>query len=411
MNKSLLIALVAVVALILWMLSGQLGETTEAKTTAGESAVATPAGAENAGETRSSNIIAMKVQTRRQSAKEITREVIIQGQVEPIKVITIKSEATGSIESISVVKGQRVEKDAVIVTMGADNRNASLTVARSSLVQARNEHAAASKLAQQGLQSKYNLEISAAKLESARAQVSAAELELDNTVIRAPLNGIVDELPVDTGDFVDRGNHIATLIDNSQLLITGQIPQQNIADVKLGTVATAELITGGTLTGTVQYVSSMADAATRSFRVEILVPSPPARAMTGISAEIRIPTETMRAHLISPAILALDENGTLGVKSVDNNSEVIFHPIEVVKTESTGAWVTGIPEDIDVITLGQGFVNAGEKVQAVPEKPETETPVSAESVSDEPVSGKSGTDPDAPLTSEPDIAKAPEQDS
>lgn len=359
MNRSLIIALLAVVALVLWMLSGQFG---------GPSA-------NSDGTVASSNppsVVAMKVQTRTQSAQEVIREVIVQGQVEPIKVIAIKSETTGSIENIAVTKGERVAKGDVIATMSADNREASLTVARASLVQARNEYAAASKLAKQGLQSKFNLESSAAKLESARAQVSAAELELDNTIIRAPLAGIVDQLPVEAGDFVDRGNHIATLVDNSQLLITGQVPQQNIADVVTGTEATAELITGESLQGTVHYIASMADSATRSFRVEVLVPSPPEQARTGISAEIRIPAETMRAHLISPAILALDESGTLGIKSVNDNDEVVFHAIDVIKTESTGAWVTGVPDNTEIITLGQGFVNAGEIVQAVPE-PDTDS--------------------------------------
>ncbi len=372
MNKSLFVALFAVVALVLWMLSGQFGANPENNKTNAE---------EGTAETRSAGVVAMKVQTRRQSAREVTREVIVQGQVEPIKVVAVKSETAGSIESISVTKGQRVEKDDVIATISADNRNALLTVAQASLIQARNEYDGAEKLAKQGLQSKFNLESAAAKLESARAQVSAAELELDNTIVRAPLAGIVDELPAETGDFVDRGNHIATLIDNSQLLITGQVPQQNISDVAMGAEATADLITGETLTGTVNYVSSMADIATRSFRVEVLVSDPPDRTRTGISAEIRIPAEKILAHLISPAILALDESGTLGIKSVNDKDEVVFHAIEVVKTESNGAWVTGIPDNTEIITLGQGFVNAGEVVQAVPES-------DSDSVDDKPVSGQ-----------------------
>ena len=367
MNKSIIVAVVAVVALVLWMLSGQLGSE--------------PAASAEATEPRSTEVVAMKVQTRRQSSEEVTREVIIQGQVEPIKVVAIRSETTGSIESVSVDKGERIEKDDVIATMSADNREAQLTVARASLIQARNEYNAASKLAKQGLQSQFNLESAAAKLESARAQVSAAELELDNIVIRAPLAGIIDELPAETGDFVDRGAHIATLIDNTQLLITGQIPQQNISDVAIGTEASAELITGEALSGTVHYLSSMADSSTRSFRVEVLVPSPPDAAKTGISAEIRIPVETIRAHSISPAILALDESGTLGVKAVNDQDEVVFHAIEVVKTESNGAWVTGIPDDSEIITLGQGFVNAGETVQAVPES-------DSDSVDDNRISGQ-----------------------
>ena len=369
MNKSFLIALFAVVALVLWMLSGQFGSDSDidsASVTRATTQDADERTNEGAGD-RSGEIVAMKVQTRLQSAQEVTREVIIQGQVEPIKVVTIKSETTGSIRSILVDKGQRVEKDEVIATMSADNREAMLTVARASLIQATNEYEGAEKLAKQGLQSTYNLESAAAKMESARAQVSAAELELDNITIRAPLGGIVNELPAATGDFIDRGNHIATLVDNSQLLITGQVPQQSIADVTMGTEAIAELITGETLTGVVHYVSSMADSTTRSFRVEVLVASPPAQARTGISAEIRIPAEKLQAHLISPAILALDTNGALGVKSVNDDDKVVFHAIEVVKTESAGAWVTGIPDNLKVITLGQGFVNAGETVQAIPE--------------------------------------------
>jgi len=269
MNKSIIVAVVAVVALVLWMLSGQLGNE--------------PAASAEATEPRSTEVVAMKVQTRRQSSEEVTREVIIQGQVEPIKVVAIRSETTGSIESVSVDKGERIEKDDVIATMSADNREA--------------------------------------------------------------------------------------------------LPQQNISDVAIGTEASAELITGEALSGTVHYVSSMADSSTRSFRVEVLVPSPPDAAKTGISAEIRIPVETIRAHLISPAILALDESGTLGVKAVSDQDEVVFHAIEVVKTESNGAWVTGIPDDSEIITLGQGFVNAGETVQAVPES-------DSDSVDDNRISGQ-----------------------
>lgn len=353
MNRSVLIALVAVVALVLWMLSGQLG-TTETQT---DSTTTEPAREETV----------MKVQTRFQDAEKITREIIIQGQVEPLKVIHMRSEASGTVRSIAASKGQRINSGEVIAELSVDNRNANLAVAKANQVQAANEYQAAQKLQKQGLQSQTALETMAAKLASARAQVQAAELALNQTILRAPATALVDDIAVEVGDFIDRGGNIATLVDNSQLLITGNVPQQNITDVKTGTTATAKLITGDTMEGTVRYLSSMADTATRSFRVEVIVSEPPKDTMTGISAEIRIPVETLTAHLISPAILALDAQGTLGIKAVNDDSEVIFHAIEVIKTQSDGAWVTGIPDNTNIITLGQGFVSPGEKVQAVPE--------------------------------------------
>ncbi|OED40720.1 hypothetical protein AB833_11740 [Chromatiales bacterium (ex Bugula neritina AB1)] len=352
MNKSMLIALGAVITLFLWMLSGQPGSGKPPEKT-------TP--------TVAREITAMKVQTRRQSSQFITREVIVQGQAEPLKIMHLKAETDGRVEALNVRKGQRVKQGDVIARLSIDNREALLAVARASTVQATNEYEAARKLQKQGLQSKYNLESSAAKLEASRAQLKAAELEISYTKLIASIDGIIEDIDIETGDFVDRGTQIATLVDNSQLLITGNVPQQNITDVRIGTESSVELITGEILTGDVHYIASMADPASRSFRIEVLITDPPGQALTGVSAEIRIPVETLQAHLVSPAILALDEDGTLGIKAVNENSEVVFHTVEVVKTQSRGAWVTGIPDDITVITLGQGFVSAGEKVQAVEE--------------------------------------------
>ena len=363
MNKSVLIASAAVVALVLWMLSGQLGsndQTQQESTTAVET------------DTERTRTL-MKVQTRAQSAQQITREIVIQGQVEPLKVMHLRAETGGTVESITITKGERIAKGEVIAKLSAENRMANLAVARANQVQAENEYSAARKLQKQGLQSTTALNTSAAKLESAKAQVQAAELEISDTTLRAPFDALVDDIAVEAGDFLDRGGEIATLVDNSKLLITGSVPQKNILDVKTGSQARAMLITGEELSGSVRYISSMADAATRSFKIEVVIDQPPARTMSGVSAELSIPVETIEAHLISPAILALDDDGTLGVKAIDENDVVIFHAVEVVKTESDGAWVTGIPDDVTLITLGQGFVNQGEQVQPVAESKDQES--------------------------------------
>ena len=82
----------------------------------------------------------------------------------------------------------------------------------------------------------------------------------------------------------------------------------------------------------------------------------------GISAEVIIPTGEATAHFLSPSIVSLDTQGTLGIKTVDAEAKVTFFPIQIVKAQIDGIWVTGLPEAVDVITVGQGFVNAGEIV-------------------------------------------------
>jgi len=352
MGKSAFIAALVVVALVLWMLSGQLGSeesNDNAQTSSEQDKPAT----------------LMKVQTQVITAENITREVIVQGQLEPLKVITVRAETAGNVKQLPANKGERIRRGQLLASMSIETRNADLAVARANLIQASSEYEAIRKLQKQGLQSKSSLETASAQREAARAQLTAAELALASVDITAPIDALVEDVAVKQGDFLERGTTIATLIDNTQLLVTARIPQQRIADIKTGQKALAKLVTGQEIEGSVNYISTMADSA-RSFLVEVLIAQPPAGTMSGISTQLSIPVETIKAHRISPAVLSLDDNGTLGVKAVGADNTVVFHAITVVKTETNGAWVTGLPNPITLITLGQGFVNPGEEIEPVP---------------------------------------------
>ena len=107
--------------------------------------------------------------------------------------------------------------------------------------------------------------------------------------------------------------------------------------------------------------------STRTFRVELEVPNPDGRFAAGTSAELVIEDEPVPAHRVSSALLALDDAGTIGVKAVDDEGVVTFHPARVVRAEADAVWLTGLPERLRLITVGQGFVRPGDRVEVVPE--------------------------------------------
>ena len=145
--------------------------------------------------------------------------------------------------------------------------------------------------------------------------------------------------------------------------------QQERHHLKVGDIGRARLITGELVQGRVRYVAAESDEATRTFRVELEVPNADHRLVSGISTEIHIPTRATAAHRISPALLSLDRLGRLGVKSVNDDSIVEFHPVEVLRAETRGVWVGGLPDPVRLITVGHGFVRVGQRVRAVPETP------------------------------------------
>ncbi len=73
------------------------------------------------------------------------------------------------------------------------------------------------------------------------------------------------------------------------------------------------------------------------------------------------------AHLVSPAILTLTDDGMVGVKTLEADSTVGFHPVRILESGMEGVWVTGLAPQVTLITVGQEFVSVGQKVRAVEE--------------------------------------------
>jgi multidrug efflux system membrane fusion protein len=97
------------------------------------------------------------------------------------------------------------------------------------------------------------------------------------------------------------------------------------------------------------------------------LPNPDGRLPSGVTAELSLPVGEVMAQRVSPALLTLDDDGKLGLKVVDENGNARFVPTEIVKTAPDGVWLTGLPSDATIITVGQGFVRDGEPVEAIVE--------------------------------------------
>ena len=147
------------------------------------------------------------------------------------------------------------------------------------------------------------------------------------------------------------------------MLLIADIAEKEIAQVKLGSVAKAKLISGREIQGEVAFIATSADKNTRTFRVEISVANSDRTIRDGVSAEIFIKGNALPAHRISPAILSLNEQGKLGIRVVNNKNEVEFRAIEIMEDTTEGLWISGLPASARIITLGQEYVFQGQVVE------------------------------------------------
>lgn len=371
----------------------------EAETVTDAQPAATPAPAPETGRT-------VGVVTIMSQAREIDSAVILRGQTEADRSVELRSETTGTVVSDPIRKGARVNKGDVLCELDPGTREDSLAEAEARLAEAiasvpsaeaRVEEAkarvteaeinqnAAQKLSQTGFasdtrvasadastrsalaalaQAEGGLATAQAAIRSAEAAVASATRELDRTRIHAPFGGLLENDTAEIGSLLQAGGTCATIIELDPIKLVGFIPETEVGRVQTGATAGARLAAGGELMGRVTFLSRAADPQTRTFRVEIEVPNPDQSIRDGQTVEIAIAADGVKAHLIPQSALTLNDDGDLGVRTVDANNMAQFSPVTILRDTKQGVWVSGPPETAQIIIIGQDYV-----VDGVPVKP------------------------------------------
>lgn len=305
------------------------------------------------------------------TAEEHARRVVLRGRTEPNRKVVLKAETMGRVTAIDAARGQPVAAGQELLELAEDDRPARLAEARALLAQREAEFRASRALAERGFRADNQHAVARAQLDAARAMVTRMELELRRTRVRAPFAGVLEERRVELGDYLKEGDAVATLVDLDPVIVVAHLTETERGRVRLGQTGEARLATGQRIATRVRYLAANADPATRTFRVELEAANPDRSVIGGITAEIQLEVERVAAHRITPALLSLDERGVVGVKSVDGDDRVVFHPVRILEDGPDGMWIEGLPDRVRLITVGQEFVRSGQTVHPATAEPAT----------------------------------------
>lgn len=338
------------------------------------------------------------------TAKTIDSAVILRGQTEAVRQVEVRAETSATVISEPLRKGNFVKAGDLLCQLDPGTRMANLAEKQARLSeaksrvpesQARLEEAkarlqealinnnAAEKLAKGGYASETRListkaavraaeagiksaesglEASSSGIEAAGAAVAAAHREIDRLTITAPFKGLLETDAAELGSLMQPGSLCATVIQLNPIKLVGYVPETMVDRVKVGAMAGAELASGKRVQGKVVFLSRSADPKTRTFEVDISVPNPDLTIRDGQTAAIAIASDGAQAHRLPQSALTLNNDGQMGVRVVDAGNIVQFLPVELVRDDIEGIWVSGLPETTDVIVMGQDFVTQGVEV-------------------------------------------------
>lgn len=354
MNRSLLISIVMAIVATLWILSGTLKEDETQSAASSEL---------HGKETEDKELF--RVTVEQYVAQDYMERIDLQGEIDADRNVDIRVETQGAITRLIAAKGDRMQEGQSILQLAMNDREARLARAKADLKVAEAELKSSLSLKKKNLLSDNQLQQNQAAVMAAEASVKEVELEIEHTRVLSPFSGVLNELHVEQGDYVSAGTVVATVVDDRSLVISTFVPQQHVAKLALGQRVEASLLNGTFLQGGITYISTSADPATRSFKIEAVAKNLPKVMRFGQSARVSILLGNRKAHKLSPSLLSLDSRGGLQIKSVDANGHVIAHAVELLRSENDGVWLSGLPEVLELITVGQGFVSIGEKVKAV----------------------------------------------
>jgi len=293
------------------------------------------------------------------------RLVKVRGKTENKRTVDVKVELAGTVVNRPVDRGSLVAEGDLLCQLSVEDRQAALTEAQAALAQAQIEYSGALSLKEKGYNSDTAIAGAKARLAAAEANISRRNLDLQKIAVRAPFGGIVEDVHQEIGDYVVPGASCATVVDMDPMLLVGRVSEQDVLNLSIGQLATGHLRSGETVTGPVTFIGQLTDPTTRTYAVEIELANAERTLRSGITTEIHIPVQTVLAQKISPALISLDDEGEIGIRTVNEDNVVEFHHIEILADANDGIWVHGLPNRAGVITVGQELVTAGERVDPV----------------------------------------------
>jgi len=253
----------------------------------------------------------------------ITSGPAISGTLVADRTASIRAEVAGSVVAVLLDPGSPVSKGTPLVRIDDSGIRDAFLSAKSGVTQAemgadiaRREADRAEKLlaagaiAQSAAEQARRAALGAtAALDDAKARLASAQKNMDNTVVKAPYDGIVSERQVNPGDVVAPGAPLVTIVDPSTMRLEGAVPADQLASVRVGAPVTFSVTgyPGRTFTGTISNIYPSADPGTRQVRLFARIPNAGRGLVAGLYATGRV-SSISHDGLVVPAT-AIDLRG------------------------------------------------------------------------------------------------------
>jgi membrane fusion protein (multidrug efflux system) len=317
---------------------------------------------ELAGEKAPTNVVALEL-----VPGPIREQISLPGVVHPWVALTVVAEVRGKIVAKIATEGSRVRKGDVLASIDRRDYLNAYTSAKAAWRAARATHGRMAALYQDQLATRSQLDDALAALETTQATMDTAALNLERCTITSPMDGIVDKVHIEDGQFMNDADPVADILQIDRVKVEVSIPESDVDAVRRVHRFTVRIDALGdnTFAGRQHYLAKSSQTLARSYRLEVAVDNPDGDILPGMFTRVEIIKNQVDKALAVPLFSLVSTKGEKAVYLADNG----IARLTPVRTGIQQGWqvqvADGLKAGAKVIVVGHKDVKDGTAIHVL----------------------------------------------
>lgn len=307
---------------------------------------------------------AVRVSVEEVQPETIRDVLVLPGETEARHDVRLAAERDGRVEWVGHEEGQRVSKGELLMRIDVDALKAAIDRIKATVRMKEDVAKRRRNLQKGGMISQEALDTALTELTQAQCNLLEAQEHYEQGFVRSPINGVVNKRYVDPGEFVQRGNPVADLVDNNTIRIYVNVPEMDIRYLKVGQKVHVKIdaYPESSWTGQIDFVALKADRATKTFSVRVVVENSDGRIRPGMIAHVAF-LRRLIPHALAAPLFAIVDKGGERIVFVEQDGQAQARTITVGVIHGDKAEIVkGLRAGEKLIVTGQHDVEEGTRV-------------------------------------------------
>jgi len=291
--------------------------------------------------------------------------------IEPNRIVIVSAEVEGRIERIPLKEGDSVKSGDLLIQINADLIRPMFEKAQEQVKRDQIEFERMDNLVKDNATPQRDLDDASTKLAISKANLDEVRARLERTRIYSPTAGQLNDIIVEEGEYVQVGTPVAEVVDNDTVKVVVDVPERDISFFSIGQKADVFVNVKGhdtSMTGTISFISELADVQTRSTRVEISLDNKKRLLRSGKIVLVRLTRQILKDAILIPLLAVIPMEDSKAVYVV-NSDQAQRRQVELGVIKGDHVHVkSGLEPGDRLIIAGHRFVAPGQKVNVVSEK-------------------------------------------